>query len=236
MRQVHRVLSIHLGTPPTEFVWQWRDKDGRFHRDGVRTPQQFAAEYAASLDDYVCIVNDPRESSPYGQVFTVDRLGNVVGERVTYLNVEMPVIRKAVIDTLKDGRPVWMGCDTAKQCDRKAGIWDATLYDWEATYGIDLAMTKAEELEYGESQMTHAMQFTGVDIVDGEPRRWRIENSWGDEIGDKGFFTMNDSWFDQHVFEVAVHKKYLPKKLLAALAAEPIVLPAWDPMGSLARG
>lgn len=236
MKQIHRVLSIHLGTPPTEFIWQWRDKDGKFHRDGLRTPHEFAAQYLPDLSDYVCIVNDPRKTSPYGSVFTVDRLGNVVGVPVRYLNVEMPVIRQAVIDTLKDGRPVWMGCDTAKQIDRQAGIWDGALYDWEGTYGIDLAMSKADELEYGQSQMTHAMQFTGVDLVDGVPRRWRIENSWGDERGDKGFFTMNDSWFDQHVFEVAVHKKYLSKELLAALDSEPIMLPAWDPMGSLARG
>ena len=95
-------------------------------------------------------------------------------------------------------------------------------------------MTKAEELQYGEAQMTHAMVFTGVDILDGKTRRWRIENSWGDEIADKGFFTMNDSWFDQHVFEVAVHRDRLSADLLAVLDSEPIVLPAWDPMGSLA--
>lgn len=237
MRQVHRVLSIHLGTPPTQFVWQWEDKNGDFHREGVKTPLEFAEQYLPNLDDYVCLVNDPRSSSPYGKVFTVDRLGNVVGAPpVTYLNVEIGVIRGAVVRMLLDGHPVWMGCDVSKQLDRKAGIWDAKLYDYEGTYGIDLSMTKAEALEFGEAKMTHAMQFTGFDVRDDdmEPRRWRIENSWGDELGDKGFFTMNDSWFDDHVFEVAVHKKYVDDELLAALDSEPIVLPAWDPMGSLA--
>lgn len=235
MRQIHRVLSIHLGTPPSDFIWQWEDKEGTFHREGVRTPLEFAAQYLPNVDDYVCLVNDPRPSSPYGTVFTVDRLGNVVGAPpVTYLNVEIEVIRKAVIETLQDGQPVWMGCDVSKQCDRENGIWDGALYDYEGTYGVELTMTKAEGLELCESRMTHAMQFTGVDIVDGQPRRWRVENSWGDEVGDKGFFTMNDSWFDDHVFEVAVHKKYVDDDLLAALDSEPIVLPAWDPMGSLA--
>ncbi|MBR6459721.1 MAG: C1 family peptidase [Actinomycetaceae bacterium] len=235
MRQVHRVLSIHLGTPPAQFIWQWEDKDGTFHREGVKTPLEFAEMYLPNLDDYVCLVNDPRPTSPYGHVFTVDRLGNVVGASpVTYLNVEIDVIRNAVMQMLMDGQPVWMGCDVSKQMDRKAGIWDAKLYDYEGTYGIDLAMTKAEALEFGEAKMTHAMQFTGIDIVDDKPRRWRIENSWSDEVGDKGFFTMNDSWFNDHVFEVAVHKKYVDDELLAALDSEPIVLPAWDPMGSLA--
>ena len=235
MRQIYRVLCMHLGTPPREFVWQWEGKDHEFHREGIFTPVQFAAKYLPDLEDYVCLVNDPRESSPYNHLFTVDRLGNVVGARpVTYLNVPIDVIRKTTQATLEAGDPVWMGCDTSKQCDRDMGIWDGKLFDFEGTYGIDLEMTKAEELTYGQAQMTHAMVFTGVDVLDGVTRRWRVENSWGDQIADKGFFTMNDSWFDQHVFEVAIRRDRLPVELLPVLATEPIVLPAWDPMGSLA--
>src|SRR6266545_3413221 len=29
---VHRVLSIHLGTPPRKFLWQWKDEVKNFHR------------------------------------------------------------------------------------------------------------------------------------------------------------------------------------------------------------
>ena len=182
----------------------------------------------------MCVVNDPRNE--YGKLYTVDRLGNVVGAKpVTYLNVPIEVIRTAVIEQLKEGHPVWMGCDTGKQSDRDRGIWDGKLFDYEGTYGIDLEMSKADELRFGESMMTHAMVFTGVDLDEaGSPRRWRIENSWGDGMGDKGFWTMNDSWFDQHVFEIAVPKSRLPEEYLAALDSEPAVLPAWDPMGSLA--
>ena len=82
--------------------------------------------------------------------------------------------------------------------------------------------------------MTHAMLFTGVDVVDGKPRRWRVENSWGEDSGQKGYYTMNDSWYDEYMFEIAAPKKYLTEKMLAGLESEPIVLPAWDPMGSLA--
>ena len=235
LEQAYRVLAIHLGTPPQRFVWQWRNKDGEFGREGEMTPLEFAARYLPDLSEYVCLVNDPRPTSPYNALFTVDRLGNVVGAKpVVYLNVPIEVVRRATSETLESGKPVWMGCDTAKQCDSKLGIWDGRLFDYEGTYGIDLEMTKAEELQYGEALMTHAMVFTGVDILDGKTRRWRIENSWGDEIADKGFFTMNDSWFDQHVFEVAVHRDRLSADLLAVLDSEPIVLPAWDPMGSLA--
>lgn len=87
---------------------------------------------------------------------------------VTYLNVPIQVIRDAAQATPRSRlTPYWMGCDTGKQCDRERGIWDGNLFDYEGTYGIDLAMTKAEELEYGQAMMTHAMIFTGVDVVDG---------------------------------------------------------------------
>ena len=42
-------------------------------------------------------------------------------------------------------------------------------------------MDKAERLEYHQTAMTHAMLFTGVDVVYGQPRRWRVENSWDDK-------------------------------------------------------
>jgi bleomycin hydrolase len=83
--------------------------------------------------------------------------------------------------------------------------------------------------------MTHAMLFTGVDVVDGATRKWRVENSWGSDKGRDGFYTMNDSWFDEYVFEIAARRGAIPEELRRALDAEPIVLPAWDPMGSLAR-
>jgi len=122
------------------------------------------------------------------------------------------------------------------------GYWDDALYDYEGVYSLDhgdLGLEKADRLLHHDTLMTHAMLFTGVDVVAGDdgvdvPRRWRVENSWGTDKADKGFWTMNDSWFGEHVFEVAVRRSALPADLQAALDQEPIVLPAWDPMGALA--
>ena len=235
---IWRILCIHLGTPPTSFIWQWQDKDKKFHRKGEMTPFEFAAEYVETpLDDYVCLVNDPRELSPLMKTYTVECLGNVVGgDQVVYLNVDSNEMKSLTQQTLEDGKPVWMGCDVAKMFRRDVGVWDASLFNYEDVYGTDLGLTKAERLEYHQTLMTHAMLFTGVDVHDGHPRKWRVENSWGDEeVGEKGFQTMNDSWFDEYMFEVAIEKKYLTDAQLEALAEEPIVLPPWDPMGSLAR-
>src|SRR5690348_16420071 len=238
LRVIYRVLCIHLGTPPERFDWQWTDKDREFHRDGLLTPQEFAARYVElPVADYVCLVHDPRSTSPQGRTFTVEYLGNVIGAPpVTYLNVDMPLLKRLTAASLSAGEPVWFGCDVGKMMSNDYGIWDAGLYDLPSVYDTSFDLDKAARLEYGESQMTHAMLFTGVDLgEDGAARRWRVENSWGSDTGRDGFYTMNDSWFDEYVFEITARRSALPAELQAALDTEPIVLPAWDPMGALAR-
>ncbi len=236
LRVVYRVLCIHLGTPPDRFDWQWIDKDRKFHRDGVLTPQEFAAKYVdLPMDDYVCLVHDPRPSSPAGRTFTVEYLGNVLGAPpVTYLNVGMPLIKEIASRTLQGGEPVWFGCDVGKMMSSEYAVWDTGLYDLPAVYDTAFTLGKADRLAFHETLMTHAMLFTGVDVLDGVTRKWRVENSWGADKGKDGFYTMNDSWFDEYVFEIAARRGALPEELQQALHAEPIVLPAWDPMGALA--
>ncbi len=236
LRVVYRVLCIHLGTPPEHFDWQWTDSDRNFHRDGVLTPQEFAARYVdLPVAEYACLVHDPRPSSPEGRTFTVEYLGNVLGAPpVRYLNVSVALLKEIAARTLQQGEPVWFGCDVGKMMSSDYGLWDAGLYEFSALYDTDFTLDKADRLAYHDSQMTHAMLFTGVDMADGTPRRWRVENSWGADKGRDGFYTMNDSWFDEYVFEIAARRSALPEGLQAALDTEPIVLPAWDPMGALA--
>ncbi len=234
---VWRALCLHLGTPPERFFWQWTDQDQQFHRDGWLTPQEFQHRYfTIDAEDLVCLVNDPRPTSPYGRTYTVDLLGNVVGAPpVVYLNVEIATMKKIAANMIVDGTPVWFGCDVDQQMDRDRGIWDARLHSLEEVYATEFALDKAARLDYHQTLMTHAMLLTGVDLVDGTPRKWRVENSWGETHADKGFYTMNDSWFDEYVFEIAAPRSLLPPDLLAALDERPTVLPAWDPMGALAR-
>ena len=231
---IWKMLCIHLGTPPKTFDWQWRDKDDKFHRKGRMTPQQFAAEYVdIEWEDYVCIVNDPRNE--YYRTYTVDFLQNVAGgPPVVYLNVPSKEMKAVTRRLLEDGMPVWMGCDVGKEMDRKKGLWDADLFDVEGLYGVEYGMDKADRLRHNQTMMTHAMLFTGVDVVNGRVRRWRVENSWGADTGQKGYYTMNDNWYDQYMFEIAAPTSYLNEKMVAGLETEPVVLPAWDPMGSLA--
>lgn len=233
----YQMLCVHLGEPPRSFEWQWRDKDQAFQRAGTLTPQEFFQRYVGyDLDALACLIHCPTADKAFDQLYTIQYLGNVVeGQIVRYLNVDLAVFKHAAIEMLKDGRPVWFGCDVGKMLETELGILDMELYDYQSVYGFAYRADKAERVDYGHSLMTHAMVFTGVDLDDaGNARKWRVENSWGEKIGDKGFLVMSDAWFDAYMYEVVVDKRYVPAALLPLLEADPIVLPPWDPMGALA--
>jgi bleomycin hydrolase len=237
VEDIYRMLRIHLGTPPKNFYWEWRDRDGEFHRHGKITPHEFYSEYIGfDLDSLVCLINAPTKDKPYNRLYTVQYLGNVVGgHEVRYLNVPIDVMKRAAAEMVRDARPVWFGADAGKASNRDLGVFDPEIYDYGNLYGTEFALDKSDRLDYGQSRMTHAMVFTGVDLdEEGTTRRWRVENSWGDKVGDRGFYTMSDSWFEEYNYEVMVDRSYLPEELLKVLKTEPIVLKPWDPMGALA--
>ena len=235
----HRMLTIHLGTPPTSFDWEWTDKDGVFHRDGRITPQEFWKRYVnAGLEDYVCLVDDPRPEHPKGRKIGIEHLGNVAGGDPTeYLNVPVEVMKDCARRLMSEqGLPVWFGADCHPMMDRKAGQWATDLFEYGRVYGVDFDMDKEQRVRFGDSAQNHAMAFVGVDVADDgrTTNRWRVENSWGGDIANKGYFTMSDDWFSQYVYEVAVPKSMLPEEYRQAFDQEAIMLPAWDPMGALA--
>jgi bleomycin hydrolase len=234
----YTILRLHLGNPPVRFDWQWTDDKKKFHREKGMTPKSFYKKYVTiPLEEYVCLVHDPRKTSPVGRTFTVEYLGNVIeGGIVTYLNVDISMMKEMVRKALKAGEPVWFGCDCSKMMHRDLSVWDARMFDHEGFYGTKLELeSKEDRLLFKRTAMNHAMLFTGVDLENGTPKKWRVENSWGEKGDGKGFYVMNDSWFDAHMFEIATRRSRLPARLQAALDAPPIVLPAWDPMGSLAE-
>jgi bleomycin hydrolase len=179
------------------------------------------------------IVNDPRHD--YFSKLTVDRLGNVWNARpVTYVNVDMDTIKKACIKQISAGVPVFFGSDVGKSSDSAKGIMDLDLIDYDAGFNLTLGMDKAQRLRTGESAMTHAMVLTGVQVESGKSIRWRVENSWSDAVGDKGYFVCTDAWFDEFVYQAVVDPIFVSTKVKNVLEQDPIVLPLWDPMGALA--
>ena len=236
LQEVYNLLAISLGTPPTVFDFEYRDDEKNYHLDQGLTPQSFYEKYVGiDLDEYVSIINAPTDDKPFMKSYTVDMLGNVVdGKQVKYLNLEMDEFKTLAIKQLEQGESVWFGCDVGQSSTRDSGIMALDAYDVEDLFDVDLTMTKAERLDYGESMMTHAMVLTGVDLIDNQAKKWKVENSWGEKVGEKGFFVMSDEWMDEYTYQIVVRKEFLTPEQLAAFEAEPTVLAPWDPMGALA--
>ena len=237
LNEVYRILAYAFGEPVTHFDFEYRTKkDNEYHRDANLTPQEFFKKYVGwNLDDYVSIIQAPTADKEYHKTYTIDMLGNVVGGRqIKHLNLPMDEFKQLAIDQLKGGESVWFGSDVVKYSETKLGIMALNTYQYSQLFDVDLKMSKAEMLDYGQSMMDHAMVLTGVDLVDDQPTKWKVENSWGNKVGHKGYFVMSDDWMDQYCFQIVINKKYLSDKLLKEQAQEPIVLKPWDPMGTLA--
>ncbi|OXV05854.1 hypothetical protein Egran_06381 [Elaphomyces granulatus] len=245
LQEIHGILTIMLGPPPSpekKFTWDFYDANGNFHRLSL-SPLEFAMGLSSkdslracggiNVHELFSLVNDPR--NPYERLLTVDRLGNISGGRsITYVNVDMDTIKSASISMLKAGIPVFFGCDVGKFSDSGSGIMDLDLYDYTLGFNISLGMNKAQRLETGESVMTHAMVLTAVHVEAGKPVRWRVQNSWGENSGDKGYFIMTDKWMDEFVYQVVVDPRFVSQVVRDVLKQEAKVLPLWDPIGALA--
>ena len=232
----YKVLCHFLGEPPKTFDFEYRTTDDKYRQEKNLSPVEFYQKYSTiKLSDYVSIINAPTADKPYNKTYTVKYLGSVAGvTNIHYLNLDMKQMKELTLKQLQDGEPVWFGCDVGKYSDRDLGIMDDKLFEYESILGADINLDKADRLNYRGSVLTHAMVFTGVNLREGNPTKWKVQNSWGEEPGNKGFFIMSDSWFDEYNYEVAIHKKYLSEELLALYKQEPIELNPWDPMGSLA--
>ena len=237
MAEIYKLLVIYFGEPPAGFNWQYRDKKNKFHREPKpMTPQAFYKKYVnLNLDEMVSLINCPTKDKSYNKMYTVQYLGNVMGGQIVrYLNVDIDILKTITARVIRKGEPVWFGCDVGKMLYRDGGIMDTRMFEYDKLLGTGFGMNKAQRVDYGDSLMTHAMVFTGVNLVKNQPTKWKVENSWSDKVGEKGFFVMSDRWFDEYLYQVVVPKKYLPAKQLKILKEKPVVLKPWDPMGSLA--
>lgn len=238
LAEFFRILTYFLGDPPTQFQYEYRDKDGNYHNLEQLTPLSFYQDYVGiDLNNYISLIHAPTPDKPFSNTYTIDFLGNVVeGRKVKYLNTPLDELKKAAIKQLKEGEQVWFGCDVRLQTERKKGLMDTKVYLFDHTLGISLNLDKSARLLYGDSLLTHAMVLTGVNLSNDKANRWKVENSWGEDRGEKGFFIMSDAWFDEYIYQVVIHRKYLTPALIEQFEQEPVILPPWDPIGSLARG
>lgn len=237
MKDIYKILCNCFGVPPKKFSFEYTDKNKNYNLIKDITPEEFYYNYVqVNLDDYVSIINSPTSDKPFYNPFTVNYLGNVIeGNKVIYLNEEIERFKNLIINQLKDGEPVWFGCDCLQSGDREKGIWDDLSFDVDVLFQIDSSMSKEAMLDMRESTMNHAMVITGVNLDENKPTKWKIENSWGEDRANKGYYVATDTWFDQYVYQAVVNKKYLSELERKDLQREIIELNPWDPMGMLAK-
>ena len=235
LREIYRMLAMNLGQPPEEFPYRFEDRDSVVSEMKMYTPLSFYESFVdIDLNEYVSIFNDP--SKELGRHYTVRMSRNIYdGDDIHFGNVAITQLRDMAKNSVLADEPVWFACDVGKDQDGKNGIMAIDIYDYGSVYGTELHMSKAERALYRQSAPNHAMVFVGVDVRDGVPVKWLVENSWGTSRGDKGYWTLYDTWFDSHVYNIIVRKEFVPEKILAIYEQPAVVLPPWDPMYSLFR-
>lgn len=228
MADVYKVAAYAFGEPPVKFDLEYRDDDKKFHQVIGLTPLEFYHEYIKiNFNDYVVITNAPDHQ--YNKVYAMPTQDNVAGGiPIKFVNVPFEKLQTAALKQLKAGETVWVGNDVLQQMDRKRGLMDAKLFHREELLDVDFTMDKRDRLESRQAMVSHAMTLTGFDLVNDQPTRWKIENSWGKENGDNGYFVMTQDWFEQFTYEAVINKKYLSADLRKLAASEPVELTAWD--------
>lgn len=234
LEKIYRMLCSTLGTPPTTFSYDYYDRNRNYQHIENTTPLEFYHEFwTGSLEDYVCVANAPGKNRPYHKTFTLEHFGNVYeGRRSFYYNIEMNEIIPILLKQLQDGESIWFGCDCMNMMDRQKGIMSEDLYGHDQAFEIEYKLSKAEMLDYGESSPNHNMVIAGVKEYNDGRRFWKVENSWGTEAGQRGYYIMDQAYLERYAHEFIIHKKYLSEEQMQELRQEPIVLKFNDPLGA----
>ena len=231
--EIYHMLTITLGEPVKEFVYVFRNKDGKAQTPARKyTPKEFYQEIVGGPlnGTFIMVMNDPRR--PYYKTYEVEYVRHVYdGHNWKYLNLPMEDIETLAVASLKDGRKLYSSYDVGKQLDRKRGYADTENFDYASLFGTTFTMSKADRISTFDSGSTHAMTLTAVDLdKNGEPLKWKVENSWGADWGQKGCLIMTARWFREYMFRLVVNKQYVSEKLLKDYEQKPIMVMPEDPL------
>ena len=230
LTEVYKLCVYSFGVPPTDFELSLQTDNDKLIEESKITPKDFLKRYfSMDFDNYADLLNAPQANKEYHKTYEIDTSENMVGgKNQRFLNLPMDRLKELAIEQLKSNTPIWFGNDVLEDSDRKNGYLMDDIYQYDKLFGIDSKMAKGERLDYKQAEISHAMTITGVNIVNGEPNRWKVENSWGESVGEKGYFVMDEKWFENYVYDIVIDKKFLTKEELAEYDQAPEVLPAWD--------
>ena len=233
LKDVYKITAISLGVPPKRFDLILRDKDDELIERRNITAIDFYREFIADdLSEYVELGNYPGKGKKENKVYERDFIQQRLGGSLRYLNVSMQRMKDIVISMLDDDEVVWFACDVGKDSSVSrdgagTGHLVYNLLDRDSLFNIDTKQTKVERMETCESNATHAMVIVGYDRTD-DGLKFKVENSWGEKAGIRGYLVMDEEWFDNYGFEIIPKKKYLNEEELKAFDEEPIKLMPWE--------
>ena len=230
---VYRMLAMALGEPVKEFTYQFRNRCGEPVGEPRRyTPLEFYNETVGHqlAGTFIMVMNDPRR--PYHKTYEVEYDRHVYdGTNWKYLNMPMEDIAKLAIASLKDGKKMYSSYDVGKQFDRELGYLDTENFDYASLFSTTFPMNKADRIATFDSGSTHAMTLVAVDLdKDGNPLKWKVENSWGPNNGAQGCLIMSNRWFNEYMFRLVVDKKYVPENLQKEFEQKPVMVMPEDPL------
>ena len=230
---VYRMLAMALGEPVKEFTYQFRNRCGEPVGEPRRyTPLEFYNETVGHqlAGTFIMVMNDPRR--PYHKTYEVEYDRHVYdGTNWKYLNLPMEDIAKLAIASLKDGKKMYSSYDVGKQFDRELGYLDTENFDYASLFSTTFPMNKADRIATFDSGSTHAMTLVAVDLdKDGNPFKWKVENSWGPNNGAQGCLIMSNRWFNEYMFRLVVDKKYVPENLQKEFEQKPVMVMPEDPL------
>ncbi len=251
LARVYRFLCLNLGEPPAEFEWRYEakpKKDAKEEAEGTEeegdeadvenkdlqawstfTPKSFYEEFVAvPLRDYVCLYNDPKQA--FGKHYRFERTTNMAGtDDMHFVNIESNAMRAIAAASIVAGEPVWFASNVSVDQSKEHGLMADRLFDYDTLFGIDTKMSKADRTRFLAGASNHAMVFMGVDLRDGAPQKWLVENSWGSKVGNDGVWTMLNDWFDENVYTIIVNRAHVPADILTTFDQPAKPLPAWYP-------
>lgn len=225
----YKIISSVYGIPCKKFDFEYTDKDNTYHIDRNLTPKEFYNKYIGLnlLNDYVEVSCYKDEKYEYDNVYQFEDTMPVSGvEDIKALNIKNDELKDLILKQLKDGELVAFYCSTTAK--RINGVWIDTMDRYSDVFDVDLRLENNDVLKTNGTTGGHCMVFVGAKTIDDKPAKWKIENSWGDKYGDKGYCIADDDWVNKYVFVGIINKKYLNEKQKACLNKEAIKIKKWD--------
>ena len=233
LSQIYHMLQLTIGEPPQKFTYAFKNKDGRSLTAAKEyTPMSFAQEVVGKPlnGTFIMVMNDPRR--PYNKVYEVEYDRHTYdGHNWRYVNLSMDDIERMAISALKHGQKLYSSYDVGKMLDRKRGYADTENFDYGSLFDTVFGMDKAQRISTFDSGSTHAMTLTAVDLdAQGKAVKWKVENSWGADWGQKGCLIMTDRWFREYMFRLVLPMRFVPQNIRDIAKQTPVMVMPEDPL------